>query len=62
MENRIQEIREAVKKLFEEEKIDLVIGFEKGSLSLHATPCFIRKTADIERLVWNSMCENNLAG
>lgn len=61
MENLIPKIREVVQKLFEEEKVDLVIGFEKGSLPLHATPCFIRSVADAERLTWNSMCENNLA-
>ncbi len=61
MENLSKEIREAVRKLFEEEKVDLVIGFESGSLPLKATPCFIRSADDAENLVWNSRCENNLA-
>ncbi len=61
MENLSTEIREVVKKLFEEEKVELVIGFENGSLPMKATPCFIRSADDIDRLVWNSRCENNLA-
>jgi ferredoxin len=56
-----KQIREAVKKLFEEDRVELVIGFEEGSLPLRATPCFVRRGEDAERLVWNSFCENNLA-
>ncbi len=61
MENLSNEIREAVKKLLEEEKVDLVIGFSKGSLPLRAAPCFVRNADDADKLVWNSTCENNLA-
>lgn len=56
-----KQIRKAVEKLFEEDKVDLVIGFQQGSLPLRATPCFVRKAQDAEKLVWNSSCENNLA-
>lgn len=56
-----EQIREVARKLFEENKVDLIIGFEDGSLPLRATPCFIRRGEDAERLVWNSFCENNLA-
>ncbi len=61
MENLSNEIREAAKKLLEEEKVDLVIGFANGSLPLRAAPCFVRNAGDTDKLVWNSMCENNLA-
>lgn len=56
-----KQIREAARKLLEENEVELVIGFEQGSLPLRATPCFIRRAQDVERLVWNSFCENNLA-
>jgi hypothetical protein len=56
-----KQIREVARKLFEENKVDLIIGFEDGSLPLRATPCFIRRGQDTDRLVWNSFCENNLA-
>ncbi len=61
MGNRSAQIVEAVKTLFEEAKVDLVIGFEKGTLPLRSTPCFIRNVRDAERLIWDSCCENNLA-
>ena len=56
-----KKIREVAKKLLEEDRVDLVIGFQDGSLPLRATPCFLRRGEDPERLVWNSFCENNLA-
>ena len=56
-----KQIREAARKLLEENEVELVIGFEQGSLPLRATPCFIRRAQDVDRLVWNSFCENNLA-
>lgn len=61
MEHLSQQIRDAAKKLFEDNRVDLVIGFEQGSTPLRATPCFIRNAADTQRLIWNSRCENNLA-
>lgn len=61
MDSITQQIREAAKKLFAENRVDLIIGFEKGSLPLRAAPCFIRSAGEAERLVWDSSCENNLA-
>ncbi|MBU1056342.1 MAG: 4Fe-4S dicluster domain-containing protein [Proteobacteria bacterium] len=61
MEQLLKEIKEAVRKLFEEEKVDLVIGYEKGTLPLRSTPCFVKNAEDAEKLIWNSCCENNLA-
>ncbi len=61
MENLAELVQDAARKLLEEKKVDLVIGFEKGSLPLRSTPCFIRKAEDAGKLTWNSSCENNLA-
>ncbi|MDD5590707.1 MAG: 4Fe-4S dicluster domain-containing protein [Dehalococcoidales bacterium] len=55
------QIREAVRKLLRQKEVDLVIGFEAGTLPLHSTPCFIREQQEAERLIWNSFCDNNLA-
>jgi len=54
-------IRETVRDLFEEQKVDLVIGFGQGTLPLRTTPCFMTREDEVDRLVWNSFCENNLA-
>ena len=55
------QIREAAKKLFNEKKIDLFIGYQKGTIPASATPVFISKEDEIEKLSWNSFCSNNLA-
>jgi len=54
-------IREVVRKLLRQKEVDLIIGFEEGSMPLHSTPCFIRNEEEAERLIWNSFCDNNLA-
>jgi len=55
-----REIRGTVRKLFEDNRIGLFIGYIKGSLPLRTTPGFINGLAGIETLVWNSFCRNNL--
>ncbi len=55
------QIREHAKRLLDEEKVDLIIGYEKGSLPLRSTPCFINNADDVERLIWNPTCDVNLA-
>jgi ferredoxin len=54
-------IREEAARLLFEGKVDVVIGFELGSLPLRSTPCFVRDASDAGRLVWNSFCGNNLS-
>ncbi|MFC1907092.1 4Fe-4S dicluster domain-containing protein [Chloroflexota bacterium] len=54
-------IRDTAKKLLDEKRVDLIIGFEEGTIPLRSTPCFVRKTEEAEKLVWNASCENNLA-
>ncbi|MFC2039210.1 4Fe-4S dicluster domain-containing protein [Chloroflexota bacterium] len=54
-------IRQTAQKLLEEDKVDLIIGFEGGTLPFRSSPCFIRSPDEVERLTWNSSCENNLA-
>jgi formate dehydrogenase subunit beta len=56
-----KEIRKAARNLLKEKKVDLVIGFEKGTIPMRSTPCFIREPEEAERLIWDSFCENNLA-
>lgn len=55
------DLKAAAKKLFEEGKIDLLIGYEKGTLPLRTTPCFATSAGDCDRLVWDGFCSNNLA-
>jgi len=61
MNDLINNIRETARQLLTDGKVDVVIGYEKGSLPLKATPCFVRTPQDVERLIWDATCENNLA-
>lgn len=61
MEEIEEKIKETVKKLFKENKIDIFIGYGEGTLPLRSTPCFVTEPDNIEKLVWNSYCFNNLA-
>jgi coenzyme F420-reducing hydrogenase beta subunit len=54
-------IRDIARKLLDEKRVDLVIGFEKGSSPLRSTPCFVRSASEADKLIWNATCENNLA-
>lgn len=54
-------LRETAKKLLEEKRVDLIIGYERGTLPLRTTPCFISNAKDVDKLVWDATCENNLA-
>ena len=54
-------IQEAARKLLAEKKVDLVLGFAKGSLPLRSTPFFARTPEDAGKLTWDYSCENNLA-
>lgn len=56
-----ERIREKAKALLSEKKVDLVIGFGKGTLPLRSAPLFVHTPEEGEGLVWNSFCEQNLA-
>ena len=61
MEDIRNRIRKTAKELLEKKEVDVVIGFEEGSIPFRATPFFARKPGDAERLTWNPFCWNNLA-
>ena len=56
----IQELKDQIKKLIKEKKVDLVIGWEKGTLPLTATPLFMKTEKDVDRLIFDHTCRNNL--
>jgi formate dehydrogenase subunit beta len=55
------EIREAARKLLREKQVQVVIGFERGSLPSRSRPCFVRREEDVDRLIWDGFCEIDLA-
>jgi len=56
----IQNLRMEVKKLLKDKKVDIVLGWEKGSLPLSSTPLFIHEEEDVDRLIFDETCRNNL--
>ncbi|WP_031516505.1 4Fe-4S dicluster domain-containing protein [Desulfofalx alkaliphila] len=60
MQNLSKVIQDTAKKLLEEKKVDLVVGFAQGSLPLRSTPYFARTVDQAANLIWDEYCENNL--
>ena len=54
-------LKDVVQDLFAGKKVDIVIGFEKGSLPLTSRPVFIRNAEMVKKLVWDPFCSHNLA-
>jgi len=54
-------LRAKARQLLAEGQVQQVIGYERGTVPLRARPCFVRDPEQVERLVWNPHCENNLA-
>ena len=60
MQEYTSKIREIAKRLFEEEKIDVFIGYEKGTNPFFPRPAMISSVDEVESLIWNSNCGLNL--
>ncbi len=61
MENIEKQLREEAKKLLAEKKVDVIVGYEEGTLPNQTVPCFIEDSESAETLVWNKFCSVNLA-
>jgi formate dehydrogenase subunit beta len=57
MENQL---RQKAKGLLESGEVKVLIGYGAGSVPFKSTPIFVRKPEDVDRLVWNPTCVNNL--
>ncbi len=56
-----KKMREIAGTLLSEKKVDLIIGYKKGTLPLITQPIIIDKSEDVDKLVWNNFCHVNLA-
>lgn len=56
-----QLMRDEARKLLTGGSVEVIIGYEDGTLPLRTTPAFVRDPDEADRLVWNASCENNLA-
>jgi ferredoxin len=54
-------LRDVARELLAERKVDLLVGYERGSSGYRCRPSFASRPEDVERLEWDSTCSNNLA-
>ena len=57
----IDRIREISRKLLTDCRVDMVIGFRRGSVAMMNEPCMINSPDEVDQLVWDSNCGINLA-
>lgn len=60
MSSMTERIREEAKKILEEKKVDLVIGYGQGDNLMRIQPVFVDDIKDIDKLVWPSFGLINL--
>ncbi|MBI5886110.1 MAG: 4Fe-4S dicluster domain-containing protein [Deltaproteobacteria bacterium] len=58
MENAL---RQKAKELLESGDVKVVIGYGWNRAKTRTTPVFITRPADVDKLVWNPLCVNNLS-
>lgn len=61
MHNQKAELKDIIHTLFKDGKVNVVIGYENGSLPLTTRPCFITTDDARDKITLNSFCTNNLA-
>ena len=61
MENQINELHSKARELLASGEVKVVIGWAKSSIPERTRPVFITNPEDVERLVWNGHCHNNLS-
>ncbi|MFH1860576.1 MAG: 4Fe-4S dicluster domain-containing protein [bacterium] len=54
-------LQETARNLLAENKVDVIIGYAEGYDTLHARPVFINNDEDMDKLIINKYCTNNLA-
>jgi len=55
------EMRAVAKELLESGEATVVIGWEKGTMPYNSTPVMIRSAAEVDKLIWNEYCQQNLS-
>ena len=61
MENQINELHSKARELLASGEVKVVIGWAKSSTPERTRPVFITNPDDVEQLVWNGHCRNNLS-
>ena len=56
-----EKIQSVAKRILQECKVEMVIGFRRGSVPMMNEPHFVRTPEQVSQLVWDSNCGINLA-
>ncbi len=57
----IEAIRNEAKRLLTEGGVEVVVAFKAGETPLHPQPAFFRSAEEVDELVYDGLCQNNLA-
>lgn len=55
-----KDVRDTIRDWLTSGEIELFIGYEAGPVPLASTPAFVTHAEDVDRLIWDATCENNL--
>jgi len=61
MSEYISKIKAISERLLKEEKVEIIIGFRKGTVPMMNEPCLTKTPEGVKELVWDSNCGINLA-
>ncbi|NLT95020.1 MAG: 4Fe-4S ferredoxin [Clostridia bacterium] len=61
MSDKVKKMQEIAREILEKGEAKVVIGWEKGTHWYLSPPAFIDKPEEVERLVWDDFCHNNLS-
>ncbi len=57
----IEAIKSEAKRLLQEGVVEVVVAFKPGDTPLHPQPAFFTNVDEVDNLVYNGLCQNNLA-
>jgi len=54
-------MREVARSLLNDKKVDVIVGYARGTVPLSSSPIFIRNVEEVDNLIWDNLCYVNLA-
>jgi coenzyme F420-reducing hydrogenase beta subunit len=57
----LEEIKKEAKRVLTEEKVKYLIGYKRATNGFLAAPAFIENPDDVDQLIWDATCVQNLA-
>jgi formate dehydrogenase subunit beta len=61
MQEIVERIREEARRLLQDDRVDVIIGYQQGVDDEAVTPCFVTEESQVDRLILDERCTHNLA-